>query len=137
MKYSLKPQWFIAPVLLGTVAGVVFNNFLIGFGFFVALLIPAVAGVYVAYAKDNPQKLWFKRKLYGWGWVPVTWQGWLVTLIYVALIVLSSLTVDESSPAKEVFFTFILPTLLFTAAYFRIVYKKGEHPRWQWGTHKD
>ena len=20
---------------------------------------------------------WFKARLYGWGWVPVKWQGWL------------------------------------------------------------
>ena len=23
-----------------------------------------------------PQKLWFKAKLYGWGWYPCSWEGW-------------------------------------------------------------
>ena len=29
------------------------------------------------------KQLWFKAKTYGYGWYPVTWQGWLVILIYV------------------------------------------------------
>ena len=33
---------------------------------------------YIAYLKDNLKRYWFKSKLYGWGWVPVKWQGWLV-----------------------------------------------------------
>ncbi|HEX8301657.1 hypothetical protein [Sphingomonas sp.] len=30
---------------------------------------------------------WFAPKAFGWGAVPVTWQGWLATAIYVALAV--------------------------------------------------
>jgi hypothetical protein len=30
---------------------------------------------YIEYLKDNPQGYWFKRKVWGWGWTPVTWQG--------------------------------------------------------------
>jgi hypothetical protein len=26
---------------------------------------------------SNP---WFRRKSFGWGWSPASWQGWLVTL---------------------------------------------------------
>lgn len=29
---------------------------------------------YLDYIRDNPHGYWFKRKLYGWGWTPVTWQ---------------------------------------------------------------
>jgi len=36
---------------------------------------------YIAYLKDNPQGYWFKAKLYGWGWDPAIWQGWLVLLV--------------------------------------------------------
>ena len=53
--------------------------------------------------------LWFKRKWYGW--YPAAWQGWLVTLGYIVLILLSSLTIDQSSSQREVFFTFFLPPL--------------------------
>ena len=30
---------------------------------------------YIQYLKDNPQGYWFRRKLFGWGWVPVKWQA--------------------------------------------------------------
>jgi len=80
---------------------------------------------------------WFKRKIYGWGWTPVTWQGWVTTIIYLALIILFSLTVDKTSPAREVMFTFILPVILLTVAFIRIAFKKGEKPKWQWGVEKN
>lgn len=91
---------------------------------------------YFAYLNDNPQKYWFKRKLYGWGWTPVTWQGWLVLLVYVCLILLLSLTVDEGASSNRIVFTFLVPLAVLTLALLLITYKKGEKPRWQWGLKK-
>ncbi len=79
------------------------------------------------------KEIWFKRKQYGWGWYPVTWQGWAVTLGYMVLALLFGFTIDENSPAKEHVFTFFLPITLLTVTLIRICYKKGEKPRWQWG----
>lgn len=92
---------------------------------------------YIEYLKDNPEGYWFKRKLYGWGWTPATWQGWLITALYVLLIILFALTIDENSSGKEVMFTFVLPFLFLTITFFRIAYKKGQKPRWQWGLDKE
>lgn len=78
-------------------------------------------------------KLWFKRKTYGWGWVPVTWQGYVITLSYIGLVLVLALTIDNESSRREIFFAFILPALLLTITLFRILFKKGEKPRWQWG----
>jgi hypothetical protein len=89
---------------------------------------------YINYLKDNPEGYWFKRKLYGWGWTPATWQGWLILAIYLVLVFIFSLTVNKSSPTKEIVFTFILPVLWLTATLLRICYTKGEKPRWQWGS---
>ena len=86
-----------------------------------------------AYIQDNPQEYWFKRKLYGWGWVPATWQGALVVLGYLVAITLFALTLNEASPMREIAFTLILPTMILTTALVGICYKKGEKPRWQWG----
>ena len=91
---------------------------------------------YVSYLKDNPNNYWFKRKLYGWGWTPATWQGWLTLFIYILLVVLFSLTIDKKSPNNEIMFTLVLPIVLLTATLIRICYKKGEKPRWQWGLNK-
>ncbi len=82
------------------------------------------------------EKLWFKRKSFGWGWTPVSWEGWTVVLGYVALVLLFSLTVNEYSPSSEIFFTAVLPVILLTIALIRICYTKGEAPRWQWGIRK-
>lgn len=79
------------------------------------------------------EKLWFKAKTYGWGWTPCSWEGWLITLLYIVLLVLFGLTLDEASPVREVMFTFVLPVTLLTIAFIRVAYKKGEKPGWRWG----
>lgn len=92
------------------------------------------------FKKDNlntKEKFWFVRKTYGWGWVPATWQGWLVLFVYIILVTIFSFTIDEFSTFREVVFTFILPVLFLTITLIRICYKKGEKPRWQWGTRKE
>ncbi|MBM3206054.1 MAG: hypothetical protein FJZ43_00320 [Candidatus Staskawiczbacteria bacterium] len=91
---------------------------------------------YKDYFKDNPKKYWFKRKIYGWGWVPVTWQGWLVVAIYIGALLFFGFTIDASSSDKEIIFTFFLPILFLSIILIRICYKKGEKPRWQWGIPK-
>lgn len=85
---------------------------------------------------EEGKKIWFKRKKYGWGWVPCTWQGWLVVFVYIALLIGFSLTIDETSPGREVVFTFVFPVVLLTITLIRISYAKGEPPKWQWGDEK-
>jgi hypothetical protein len=85
---------------------------------------------------EQQKRLWFKAKCYGWGWTPATWQGWAVTLAYAAVIIAAALTIDESSPSREVIFTFALPVTLASLAMIRICYAKGESPRWRWGEGK-
>lgn len=92
---------------------------------------------YVSYLKDNPNGYWFKRKLYGWGWTPATWQGWFIMGAYLLCILGFAFTIDENSPTREVVFTFLLPVVILTIALLRICYKKGESPKWQWGLPKD
>ncbi len=92
---------------------------------------------YTKYIQDNPEGYWFKRKLYGWGWTPVKWQGWLTLAIYLLTVFGLSHTIYENSSNKEVVFTFLLPLVLLTITLIRICYKKGEKPRWQWGIPKD
>ena len=52
---------------------------------------------YVQYLRDNPEYFWFERKSYGWGWVPVRWQGWLVIVLHIFFITLLAITVNEKS----------------------------------------
>lgn len=83
------------------------------------------------------RKIWFKRKLYGWGWYPASKEGWLVTTGYVLGIVFFAGTLDEYTSDREWYFTFLLPVTLLTISFIRIAYKYGESPRWQWGKRRD
>jgi len=85
------------------------------------------------YYRNNPEGYWFKPKLYGWGWMPVRWQGWAVVFVYILAVLFFALTIDENSPPREIAFMFILPLILLTATFITIAFKKGEKPRWMWG----
>lgn len=73
------------------------------------------------------KEIWFKRKKYGWGWTPANLRGWIVTLLYVALVFTTSLVAPISILA------FFVLLIVFTAVFIGICYKYGETPRWQWG----
>lgn len=96
---------------------------------------------YFDYLRDNPERYWFKRKIWGWGWVPVTWQGWLTTFVYIGLILLLVLNREEPIPGNpdsgSNFLVFGLPFSILTAVFVYIAYRTGEKPRWQWGLSKD
>lgn len=87
----------------------------------------------IDYYRDNPEGYWFKPKLYGWGWMPVRWQGWAVVVAYIVAVLFFALTIDEQSPPREIAFTFILPLILLTATFITIAFKTGERPHWMWG----
>ncbi|MFH0804067.1 MAG: hypothetical protein V1896_00500 [Candidatus Zambryskibacteria bacterium] len=88
---------------------------------------------YIEYLKDNPEGYWFKRKIYGWGWVPVKWQGWAVIVVGVAFVFLGIFIgeIDDAPGAA------LLGVLLMLALIFTFGFWKGEKPRWQWGPPKD
>ena len=96
---------------------------------------------YLDYFKNNPNHYWFKRKIWGWGWVPVTLQGWHTTFLYIAFVLLLVLTREEAIPGNpdsgSNFLVFGLPFIILTALFVLIAYKKGEKPKWQWGLPKD
>lgn len=83
------------------------------------------------------KNLWFKRKTYGWGWTPVTWQGWASVVVFVILVSLLAFRVTPRASVAEVMFTFVLPELALVATLIWICFKKGEKPRWQWGEDKN
>jgi hypothetical protein len=39
---------------------------------------------------------WFGRKRFGWGLQPVSWQGWTLTIVYVAIVVILGATLASS-----------------------------------------
>jgi hypothetical protein len=73
------------------------------------------------------KKLWFRRKTYGWGWTPITWQGWLLLLVYLTLFTFTLITFDHEWLKN------LIVILLLTITLIGICYKTGESPKWQWG----
>jgi hypothetical protein len=45
------------------------------------------------------KKLWFApRRWGGWGWTPVTWEGWAVVVVFIVALVIGALVL----PAKAI-----------------------------------
>jgi hypothetical protein len=81
-------------------------------------------------------RLWFKAKTYGWGWTPVTWQGWTVQLGHAALCIgwVVYLLKDGDVPFDAVQAVIdVSPIVALTALLIVVCWMKGERPRWRWG----
>ena len=78
----------------------------------------------------KPGQSWFPAKQYGWGWGPPTvWQGWLVLLVYIVLLVLGTVFFP---PGRETVY-YVLYTLALTLLLIVVCWLKGEPPKWRWG----
>jgi uncharacterized membrane protein len=89
---------------------------------------------YIEYLKDNSEGYWFKRKLYGWGWTPAKWQGLVVVLVAIGLIILNGLLLARvEHPATWMLVWFFVKIGIIVTVLLYICFKKGEKPRWQWG----
>jgi len=78
--------------------------------------------------------IWFKAKRYGAGWCPCTWQGWIVVLVFILLIILNSFIINhifQIQKERSIAFSFQLIVLTLILIY--ISKKKGEKFGWRWG----
>jgi len=88
---------------------------------------------YVDYLKDNPQGYWFKSKIFGYGWTPATWQGWLVTFIFLAYIFFLGIGLSRGEPTNQELVHFFMKLVISIMLIVIICILKGEKPRWRWG----
>ena len=82
------------------------------------------------------KKPWFKAKQYGWGWgLPMTWQGWVIFIAYLAFIVFAAIRSAMSNPhaASHFLIVYISQVLFASLVLLVIVYVTGEKPKWRWG----
>jgi len=93
---------------------------------------------YLQYLKNNPNKYWFRAKLYGWGWTPARWQGWIVILAFIGFVIWSGLGLEsQGEPSKDQLTWYFIKIILAVVVLMVVCYKTGEKPRWQWGLPKD
>lgn len=92
---------------------------------------------YLRYLRHNPEGYWFKRKVYGWGWVPSTWQGWLVLVFFLAVFVWLLVSFTHEPDPDAVAWQFLAKVFVWAAALIGVCYLTGEPPKWQWGIPDD
>jgi hypothetical protein len=78
-------------------------------------------------------RYWFKRKRYGYGWTPTTWQGWGVIIGYLAVVFGGGEVVVKPNSTNTQAWLYLLSVLL--ASYLLITTIKDHAPtgKWRWG----
>lgn len=77
----------------------------------------------------SSERLWFRRKTYGWGWTPATWEGWLTTLLAVIAIFAAAYLIDPDQRPLE----FVGVMVIIVGLLLLVSYRKGERPGWSGG----
>ena len=78
---------------------------------------------------SGSERYWFPAKRYGWGWgLPGAWQGWIVMIGWVAILVAAAIRLLPRHPIAFACFTLVMGGVLTL-----ICYLTGEPPRWRWG----
>lgn len=83
-----------------------------------------------------PNNYWFKRRRYGYGWVPSTPQGGAVLVVYILLLAAGMVVLPK--PPKHTFSHQLAYFLLYifglTAVLIAVTLAKGPRPKWRWGS---
>lgn len=81
------------------------------------------------------KKLWFKSRLYGYGWIPCSKEGWIIITIYIAVNLITA-WIFTIIQIEQLFFLFFIQLIISTLLLIYICYHKGEKPKWQWNKSK-
>ena len=60
---------------------------------------------------------WFGRKRFGWGLRPISWQGWVLTIAYVAIAVTLGATLASSPGWLSATLLIIVTALVLLVVY--------------------
>lgn len=82
---------------------------------------------------SQEEKLWFRRRRYGWGWIPTTWQGYLILALYLILMVAAALIFTNGNNEISSPLGFIISLVVIIGSLIGITYIKGPKPKWRWG----
>lgn len=85
--------------------------------------------------EDDRKKYLMKRRRYGYGWVPTTWQGWLIIILQIAIVfaAASALPVKPAQPTAEELTRFLVIAGLAVVNLMLISTHVGPKPKWRWG----
>jgi hypothetical protein len=81
--------------------------------------------------------LWFKARSYGWGWTPVSVEGWLVVLVFLAVLLVSTgfflYRLRAGADVRSATVLFLVSVAFLVGLLIVIAWLTGERPRWRWG----
>jgi hypothetical protein len=81
---------------------------------------------------------WFKPRVYGFGWTPISWQGWASVSIYLIINIVAAYLLFSHQPSSNTLDwvkwlalgLFIFSSTLILVG---ISIARGGMPHWQWG----
>ena len=83
---------------------------------------------------NKMDKLWFKRKRYGWGFTPVTWQGWSIVIGYLVTDLVFTFYYMKNSDDVVWYLVGVGVLTLILIPLSMIKAPKG---KWRWGKRDD
>ena len=87
---------------------------------------------------DIKRNYWFKRRRYGYGWTPVTWQGWVSVLLFLAIALLGAIVLQNAprNTLSSELLVYMALLLISALLLICIAFKNGPSPKWRWGVKK-
>ncbi len=83
---------------------------------------------------------WFKRKSYGYGATPVTWQGWAVTLTAALVVAGSIVAMNLLATQSDAVAWLVWAALIVAAPWWFVQFcrrRTDGECRWRWGNRSD
>ena len=74
-------------------------------------------------------KMWFTMKHHGWGWVPITIEGWAVIAALVGWIWFVAKQAEKGLLTQD---DVMIRVIFGIIVMLVIMYMKGPSPRWRW-----
>jgi hypothetical protein len=84
---------------------------------------------------NDSKKNWMKRRRYGWGWIPTTWQGWLFVVLQIGVLFFAALQLPPkpAQPSEgQLVKLFIIVGLVVTSLAL-VSSRTAPKPHWRWG----
>lgn len=82
-------------------------------------------------------KYWFIPKPYGYGCVPISWEGWVLTFVYVLCLLGSAYAYSFFSPQYLTWSSaiqFVLDIAIFTTLFLMLAKRRVRGGlQWRWG----
>jgi len=80
-------------------------------------------------------KLWFRAHSFRWGWIPISVEGWIVTLVLLVLLLAGTVVlvhqVSRGADPGMAIILFAVWNAFLCGGVLAICFAKGEPPGWR------